>query len=244
MSDAKDKDDDMLDSFLSGDSELSRRYRSGDAAQPSASVDRAILDAAREEAGREEPEHKAPAAPTPRRGRWNLTWERPLAIAAAVMLSAIVVVAIQHDAGMFAPEHSDAEKSMEYRDGAAAPAAGRAEQRPAAPEQRADSVTESRVMSDAPARSEAARSDKGPAARGSFANGLSNEAAELESRSLPAEDGAIQDALTRIEMAWKSGDAERAEQLLERFRGAYPDVGEERLREALPSALLDNDGSH
>jgi hypothetical protein len=64
MSEAKDKEGDALDSYLSGDTELSRRYRSGGGSQPSASVDRAILDAAREEA----------AAPAPRRGRPKLRW--------------------------------------------------------------------------------------------------------------------------------------------------------------------------
>jgi hypothetical protein len=77
------------------------------------------------------------------------------------------------------------------------------------------------VLSDAPASSEAARS----------ANGA-------ETGSLTAEDPAIQEELARIDAAWQRGETARAKQLLEDFRAAYPEVGEDRLREALPAALL------
>lgn len=228
MNEANDRDDEALDSDLSGDSELSRRYRSGGAPQPSASVDRAILDAARKEV----------AAPTPQRRRSQRTWERPLAIAAAVMLSTILVVSIQRESGLFPPEFSEAERSLEHRNGGAQPATGGVEEPPAAPEQELDTSMAPRELSDAPASREAARSAREPAASGIMADGLSKQAAEPEPGALFAEDPAIQDALARIEMAWKRGETERAEQLLESFREAYPDIGEARLREALPAALL------
>lgn len=211
MNEANDKDDGALDSYLSGDSELSRRYRSGGAPQPSASVDRAILEAARKEA----------AAPAPRRRRFKLRWERPVAIAAAVTLSAIVLVSIEREAGLLPPEHGAAERALDYRNGAARPAAGSAEEQPAAPEQEVDASFAPRVLSDAPASSEAARSAKG-----------------AETGSLTAEDPAIEEELARIDAAWQRGEAERAKELLEKFREAYPNVGEDRLREVLPAALL------
>ncbi len=229
MSEANEKSD-VLDDYLSGDSALSRRYRSGGSPQPSAAVDRAILDAASEGA----------IASTPRRKRSKLTWERPLAIAAAVTLSTILVVSIQREAGLFPPEDSAAERSLDNRNGAVRPAAGPGEQRPAAPEQQADTSNVPRVLSDAPASSEAVRPAKEPTATGVLFDGLSKEAAEAESESPAADELAIEDALARINMAWTSGEAERAEQLLGRFRQAYPEVGEERLREALPAALLDS----
>jgi hypothetical protein len=228
MSEAKDKEGDALDSYLSGDTELSRRYRSGGGPQPSASVDRAILDAAREEA----------AAPAPRRGRPKLRWERPLAIAAAVMLSTILVVSIQREGGLLPPEYSEAERSMDDGNGAARPVTDGAEERPAALPQEADTPVAPRLLSDPPARSDAARSARGSKAEGVMATDLLKQAAEPEPRSPAAEDRAIQEALARIEMAWKNGEAERAQQLLQSFREAYPEVGEERLREALPEPLL------
>ena len=243
MSEANDKND-ALDDYLSGDSTLSRRYRSGGSPQPSAAVDRAILDAASEGVANEGAANKGAAsegaiAPTPRRRRLKLSWERPLAIAAAVTLSTILVVSIQREAGLFPPEDSAAERSLDERNGAARPAAGAVGQRPAAPEQQADTSSMPRALSDAPASSEAVRPAKEPAARSMFADGLSKEATEPGSKSPAADDPAIEDALARINMAWRNGEAERAEQLLGRFRDAYPGVGEERLREALPAALLD-----
>jgi hypothetical protein len=199
MNEGKDKDDEALDGYLSGESELSRRYRSGGAPQPSASVDRAILEAARKEA----------AAPAPQRRRLKLKWERPVAIAAAVTLSVLVLVSIEREAGLLPPEHGAAERALDYRNGAARPAAGSAEERPAAPEQELDASFPPRVLSDAP-----------------------------EAKALDADDAAIQDALARIDAAWKRGETARAKQLLEDFRAAYPEVGEDRLREALPAALL------
>jgi hypothetical protein len=228
MSEAKDKDGDALDSYLSGDSELSRRYRNGRGAQPSASVDRAILDAAREEA----------AEPASRRGRSKLRWERPLAIAAAVMLSTILVVSIQRESGLFPPEYSEAEQSLDHRNDAARPVTGGAQERPAAPQQEADTSVVPRVLSDPPARSDAARSAKGSEAEGVMATDLLKQSAEPEPRSPPDEDRAIREALARIDMAWKNGEAERAQQLLQSFREDYPQVSEERLREALPEPLL------
>lgn len=258
MSEGNDKDDDVLDTYLSGDSELSRRYRSGGAPQPSTSVDRVILDAARAEAAREavvgddssregaardSMAGKEAPAPTLRRRRMKLTWERPLAIAAAVVLSAILVVSMEREAGLSPSEVSETNRSLDDGHDASRPAAGRADQRPAAPEQQAETSAAPRVLSDAPASSEAARADKERAARGIFTNRLLKETAEPESRSPAADDQAIQDALALIHTAWMRGEAKRAEQLLESFREAYPDVGEERLREALPAALLDRDGS-
>jgi hypothetical protein len=212
MSEANDKDDDALDTYLSGDSELSRCYRSGGNPQPSASVDRAIIEAAREET----------AAPSTPRRHVKLRSGRPWAIAAAVMLSAILFVSIQRETGLVVPDEGEAERSLEYREGDARPATPRLEPRAAAPSQRAK---------ESPARAGAAA----PAAEQSR-----RDAAEPESQSLAADDTAIENALAHIRMAWAGGEQERAEELLETFREEYPDVGEERLRQTLPAALLMN----
>jgi hypothetical protein len=204
MNEANDKDAAALETYLSGDSELSRRYRGGGSPQPSASVDRAILEAAREEV----------AAPTSPRRRSKRAWERPLAIAAAVTLSAILFVSVQRE-----------------------------EQSPAAPKQQADGLSEARSLSDRPASSEAARPGEAPAARGAGANGVSKKSDEADLRLRAVDDRAIEDALALIRMTWASGETERAEQLLEAFREEHPEVGDERLREMLPAALLDKDES-
>jgi len=75
-------------------------------------------------------------------------------------------------------------------------------------------------------------------ARGLFANGLLKGAAETESEFATAADPAIADALADIKTAWATDEKERAQGLLETFREKYPEVGEERLRAMLPSALL------
>lgn len=105
MTESNNNDDKALEDYLAGDSALSRQYRDGDRNTPSAAMDRAILDAARDAVS-------GPAT-QPRR-RLTLMWERPWAIAAVVALSAILVISIQREAGLFAPEEGITPQSLDF----------------------------------------------------------------------------------------------------------------------------------
>ena len=163
MSDPTNKqDDDALDDYLAGDSKLSRQYRDAGKAAPSAALDRAILDAARDAVS------EAPAEP---RRRLTLMWERPWAIAAVVALSAVLVVSIQREAGLFAPDQDAASPPQGFADVVAEPEVGQPAESPASPALRpADGIANRQALSDAPARLQSQKADAGRAVGGIAAN--------------------------------------------------------------------------
>ncbi len=133
------RDDDELQSFLEGDSVLSRRYRDASDEQPPAKVDAAILAASQwavgAEPGQGDQRSRAarPGGAAHGGSRWwdrlFLRWSVPLATAAVVVIAATLTLMIERD-----PELERIER--EYR-----PAASDA------PDQRSDNIAE-RMMAE------------------------------------------------------------------------------------------------
>lgn len=86
MTEPTDKqDEDQLEAYLSGESDLSRAYQDASDALPSPSIDTAILAAAREQS----------ATQSQPKSKFLTLWDRPLSIAAVMLLSASLVIYMQ-----------------------------------------------------------------------------------------------------------------------------------------------------
>jgi hypothetical protein len=241
MPEAKDP---LLDDYLAGNSELSRRYREAATESSPAGLDEQILRAARRE-----------LRPRPRR------WMLPLSMAAAVLLSMSVILRLpQESIAPEPPQQSAAAPTMAALPATDAPAAS-AQQKAAAPPRLAPAASASAPAS-APTAEPFANSaaDSAPAAEGKqeAAPQISQPAAEkvlgAERQRAPSAAGMLaprrdeaspaateeRDALTpaswiaRIRELRRSGKPDEAAAELKKFRAHYPDY-------VLPPHLLTED---
>lgn len=86
-----DKNDKELNSYLDGNSELSKKYRASNSEEPPAHLDDAILSAAKEVVARKKQKPKVLFHKSP--------WAKPVSIAAIITLSVSLVVTMQQQTG-------------------------------------------------------------------------------------------------------------------------------------------------
>lgn len=224
-------DDQLLDRYLDGHSEVSRAYRRTSAPQPSADLDRRILDMARSEL------EKAPLARTaPRRGN---RWRTPLAAAAVIVLSFGVLINLQREdtlpttvPELPAQRRPEAAKEAERAPApAVAPEAIRAE--PQVSQQKAERDAEQKRRSASEAVSDRAAA-RAPAAL------VQPQAAAADSGTLAAPSGEawscqVPDAQwSRIRRLFAARQPEQAREAYRELESACPDIeAPEDLRERL-----------
>lgn len=90
------RDEDELEAFLAGGSELSRRYKESSGEQPPAHVDAAILAASRWAVGADN-KRAAKSRIAPAQRRRLVQWSVPLAMAAVVVLAVTLTLTIERD---------------------------------------------------------------------------------------------------------------------------------------------------
>lgn len=239
----EERDDELLDEYLKGDSEISRLYRRDAGEQPGAHLDARILSQARREADRK---HRVVHSPFARH------WMVPASLAAVMILTVSVIVLVPDpaldtgappDTGLDAPdavrmsdekEEGATVESMPAPASAPAPAESRPRREQAfeakdADRQRAGEAVgkSSEKRKSAAERDDAPRAESAAPSAGaaSMAAPAALEEAARAPEAIPAR--AVQDDprrwLRHIEMLVEQQFADQAGDSLRAFRARYPD---------------------
>lgn len=247
MSDQKDNQ--ILEDYLKGNSDLSRQYRAESANEPPAHLDAAILSAAK----------KAADSNASGSGASNSRWYVPLSLAAVVVISFSVVFRIyDQDEKQTLSKQSEMKKEKqvmmmeEHPEPAAAPSAIIMRDESFITEEiriETDSASATRA---APAVGEDVSKDdslsgieSGPPATQSVES-LSIPAEKRMLRSEPkiAEDIAVTSSVLEpdqwfeiINQLWFDGDETGAYKAVNKFLEAYPDYSVEELKKQIPADM-------
>ena len=242
---SEQKDNQVLEEYLKGDSDLSRRFRAESKVEPPAHLDAAIVSAAKNALNND----KAGAGPSTTR------WYVPLSLAAVIVISFGVVFKIHEQDGQQTivkqPEMKKEQPAMmeEHPESATAPSAIIMRDESFISDEMRIETDSASATRAAPAAGEAVSKDDSlsgievdpPAAQSVESLSMPTERRIQKSKQEMAEDITVtgnalqpQQWFEIINQLWFDGDEEGAYSALNKFLEIYPDYPPEELKKQIP----------